>query len=908
MSDPAERPQDRHGNGVRELGADAPVERPAQAGRSSEPRRGSLLLGGSLGSADEAEDEIRHHILERADSLIQQGWSRADALREAERRFGDIDRIHREMTVWWRIRITALLRSVGSDVRYALRTVRRTPAFSVAVVATLALGIGAASSIFAVIDALLLRPLPYRDTERLVEFNHAPLQAGGYTPGNTASRIPAWREAAADLTDGWVAWSLDRSVRTDGSAAEELRIVAVTPGADTLLGIPLLLGRGFMAEDAGPGGEDVAILGRGFYERLGGDPSIVGRTIGLESGPVTVVGVLRGGVRFPTWGGETDLWVPIRDDFTSAGRSVPFIGGFWARLRPGVSLAQAQERANVLAAALQEREPLEDGWTVQLVPVGAHRMSADERRALWTLSATVAAIFLIACVNGINLLLVRSSARGRELGVRIAIGGSRLRIVRQLCVEGLVWGVLAGGASLALAVIAIRAIGAIIPWVVLWSSPHAIELETRTLAFAFSASLAVGTMLGLVPAYHVLRERGLTCITRRPSDDAPDRRRLRTTLVTTQVALSMTLLAAAGLFVKSFVRLVREDPGFEYERIAVAQIGLSQTRYPDANARADFFRRLEEALTSHSLIEAVTRVDSRGFRSGAALEPEGAPPPTNQPYRVPAAWVATNYLDVMGLELVAGRAFEPTDANTDAVVIDLDLARYLWAESAVGRRFRIGEDGEWMTVVGVVRELRLMGRDQREGPYQILYPAAPDRAGTWADVAVRTAGDPGSVLGVMREAVHALDPEQPIWRLWAAADALAEEAAEPRFVVTLMSCLAAIAVALAAVGLYGVMAFSVARRGRELAVRLALGADARSVLGMVLGEGMLVATVGVGIGLAGALAASRALEQLLYEVQPHDPATLAIAASLFLAIAAAATLLPARRATRVNPAETLRRE
>jgi hypothetical protein len=270
--------------------------------------------------------------------------------------------------------------------------------------------------------------------------------------------------------------------------------------------------------------------------------------------------------------------------------------------------------------------------------------------------------------------------------------------------------------------------------------------------------------------------------------------------------------------------------------------------------------------------------------------------------------VATDYLDVLGVELVAGRGFEPADATTDAVIIDLDLARFLWRESAVGRHFRLRDDGEWMTVVGVVRELRLMGRDQREGPYQILYPASPERPDDWVEVAVRATGDPRSVLAPMREAVHALDPEQTIWRLRTAADALAEEEAEPRFVVTLMSLLAGIAVALAAVGLYGVMTFSVSRRDRELAVRMALGANARHVRAMVLGEALLVASAGVVLGLGGTLVASRAFERLLYEVQPHDPVILATAASLFLAVAAAASLLPARRATRVNPSETLRRD
>lgn len=907
MTDPSEREptgdRSRASEGHGEAAADrrAPIRGPAEG------RAGPAARARPPGLGDEAEEEIRHHILERADVLIAQGWSRSDALREAERRFGDIHRIQREMKRSKRFRGGEPLRSVGTDVRHALRGVRGNPGFALALVATLALGIGATSSIFAVIDALMLRPLPYRHAARLVEVNHAAYQTGGYTPGTTSSRIAGWREAGAELADGWVAWSLGSLVRTDGAAAEELQVVAVTPGADTLLGIPLLLGRGFSPEDARVGSPDVAILGRGYYERLGGDPAILGQTIRLESGPVTIVGVLRGGVRFPTWGGERDLWIPIRDDFTAADRPVTFVAGFWARLRPGLSLFRAQERADVLAAALQEREPLEGGWQVQLVPVGAYRQTAEVRRALWTLSATVAAIFLIACVNGINLLLVRASARSQELAVRVAIGGSRLRVLRQLMLEGLVWGLLGGVAALVLAVVAVRAIGVMVPWDVLWSSPHALEIEERTLAFTFGASLVVGTVLGLVPGLHVMRRGALAPLARRPSDDAPDRRRLRNGLVVAQIALSMTLLAAAGLFVKSFARLVHVDPGYDYERIALAHIGLSPTRYADAAARVEFFRQLEVLLERHPGIEAVTR-SSSGFRSGAALEPEGGQAPLNQPYRVPSASVAPDYLDVMGIELIAGRGFDAADAHTNAAIIDLDLARFLWRGNAVGRRFRLGEDGEWLAVVGVVRELRLMGRDQREGPYQILYPASVDSAGRWAEVAVRAASHPRSVLGAIRDAVHALDPEQTIWRLRTAEDALAETEAEPRFLVILMSLLAAIAVALAVVGLYGVLAYAVARRGRELAVRMAVGADAGRLRAMVVRDGLAVASVGVAIGVGGAIVASRALERLLYQVQPHDPTTLAATAILLLAIAIAASLLPARRAAAVDPVIALRQE
>ena len=862
---------------------------------------------GGLGARDDHDDEIRHHVLERADQLVEQGWTRQDALREAERRFGDIERIHREMKRNGSFRGVELLRSLGSDLRYAQRGVRGNPGFTLAVVATLALGLGAATAIFAVVDALMLRPLAYREAYRLVEVNHAPWQTGGYTPGITGSRLDAWREAGSEFADGWVAWSLGSLVRTDGEAVEEVRIVAVTPGVDTLLGIPLLSGRAFSREDARPGSRDVAVLGRGYYERLGGDPSILGRTLRLETGQVTVVGVLRGDMRFPTWGGEPDLWIPIRDDLTAADRPLTNVAGFWARLRPGINLAAAQQRADVLAEALQARQPLEGGWEVQLIPLGAHRVRPEVRRALLTLSLTVAAIFLIACVNGINLLLVRSSVRSRELAVRMAIGGSRLRILRQLLVEGIVLGVLGGIAALALAVLAVSALRGMIPWVVAYSSPHTLEIEARTLAFTFGASLLVGTVLGLVPALQVMDGGSLSPLARRAADDAPDRRRLRNGLVIAQVTLSVTLLVIAGLFVKSFARLVSVDPGYEHERIALADIGLSPTRYAQATDRGRFFRRLEESLEAHPGIEAVTLTGGRGFRR-VALQSESGVTPSEQPGLVPSASIAFDYLDVMGVPLIAGRGFDAGDVGTDAVIIDQDLARFLWSGDAVGRRFRFGDDGDWLRVVGVVGDLRLMGRDQREGPYQILYPASPDRADHWVEVAVRAAGDPRDVLGAVREAVRAIDPEQLVWRLRTAADALAEDEEERRFLVTLMSLLAGIAVALAGVGLYGVLAFSVARRDRELAVRMALGADVGAVRGMVLGEGLTVASAGVVLGLAAALAGSRVVAQLLYEVEPHDPATLVMTALLFLAVAAVASLLPALRATRVDPAETLRRD
>jgi len=858
------------------------------------------------GAAAELEEEIRHHVRERAELLMQEGWERDAALREAERRFGDVARIRRQTLAVHgreeaRTTLVEALRSAVADVRYALRGVRANPGFALAVVATLALGIGAASSIFSVIDAILLRPMPYRDAERIVEVIN----------GLDAARLRGWREASRELADGWLAYHRQTLVRTDGEGAEALAVVGVTPGADTLLGIPLLLGRAFTPEDARPGGTDVAILGRAYHERLGGDPGVVGSTLRLESGPVVVVGVLRGGVRFPEYAADPDLWIPLRDDLTLADRSPGGAQGVWMRLKPGVELAAAQERADALATSLQEEEPLERGWKVRLLPVGAHRANPDVKQALWTLAGTVAAIFLIACVNGVNLLLVRGSARSREMAVRMAIGGSRGRVVRQLLVEGLVLGLLGGVAAVLLAVGAVAGMRGLLPTEVLFFSPHAFGVEERTLAFAFAASVLVGTVLGLLPGLQLVRREGMDLplsLAGRAAGDTPARRRLRNGLVVAQIALSMTLLAAAGLFVKSFARLVRVDPGYDYQRVALAAIGPSGTRYPEPEDRADLLRRLEEALEARPEVASATRTGGSGFTSGR-LEAEGGVVPEGQPKLIPHTSVLPDYLEVMGIELVAGRGFEPSDAGTDAAIVDRDLARYLWgAESPLGRRFRLDEEGSWMTVVGVVRELRMMGRDQRDGPHQVLRPAAPERAGGYVEVAVRTEGDARLGVRAIREELLRLDPEQWIWKIGTAAEALAEEEDKPRFLVTLMSLLAGTALALAAVGLYGVLAYSVARRDRELGIRLALGAGEGRVRRMVLGEGLAVAGVGVALGLGGALAASRAIERLLYEVEPGDPATLAATTLLFLGVAAAACLFPARRATRVDPSEVLRQE
>jgi predicted permease len=351
------------------------------------------------------------------------------------------------------------------------------------------------------------------------------------------------------------------------------------------------------------------------------------------------------------------------------------------------------------------------------------------------------------------------------------------------------------------------------------------------------------------------------------------------------------------------------DPGFDFERVALADLMASPTRYPDGAARAELARSMEAALEARPEIEAVSVTGGGGFTSGNVMEAEGAPPPESRPVLVPTDYVAPDYFVTMGTKLVAGRAFQDEDAGTDNVIVDRDLASWLWGSAdAVGWRFRLTDDHPWLTVIGVVDELRLMGRDQRRGPYQILYPRPSEPSYGYLGFAMRTAGRPEALLPIFQETLRAIDPEQAHWRLRTAADALAEEEEKPRFLVTLVGLLAGVAVTLAAVGLYGVLAYSVARRARELGIRMALGADRGRVRAMVMREGLAIAGVGVALGTVGALLTVRLIESLLYEVPPRDALTFSATAAGLLAVAAIASFLPARRATRVDPVEVLRSE
>ncbi|MDT8369892.1 MAG: ADOP family duplicated permease [Longimicrobiales bacterium] len=858
---------------------------------------------------EDLEAEIRHHIRESADLLITQGWDPEDAWHEAERRFGDPGAVREELDAIGRHRhladrVTGVLARLLVDFRVALRGLRLRPGFAAAVVATLALGVGTATAVFTVVDAVLLRPLPYADAERWMEVWGGTAERS--SPVQTPERFDGWRDAGSAVADAWVGITRQTLVRTDGTVPEPLSMVAITPGAVSLLEVPLLFGRDFAEEDAEPGAESVAILTRRYWERLGADRGVLGTTLHLETGPATVVGVLREDVKIPDHGPVADLWVPLRRDFTAAGREVPGIYRVWARRPPGLSLEAAQDRANVVAASLEEARPGDTGWSLVLHPLGEHRINPGPERGVRILAGTAALILLIAVVNGVNLILVRTTARRRELAVRVSLGCGRARLARQLLVEGLVVGGMGAMGALALAALAVPGLRPMMPGSITFFSPYPVTLEGRAVGFCVLAALAAGALLGLVPA---LRDPSLTALTgSRTGDDPPGQRKLRRGLVAAQVALSLTLLTVAGLFGRSMATLLAVDPGFDVERVALAQFTPPSSRYPSAPERAEVLRGIEERLRTVPGVEAVGTSSGTGFSFGSAIETEGDPAPEEQPYLIPYTSAGAGYLEAMGFEVEEGRGFIESDVGREVAVIDRDLATFLWhGGSAVGRRFRIGDD-EWIEVVGVVRELRLMGRDERDGPYQFLRSPRAEGPGSFMELAVRTRGSPSAVLPEIRMAIAAIDPWISVHSLRTAADALAEEEGEPRFLLTLMAALAAVALALASVGLYGVLSYSVGQREREMGIRMALGAERGRIRRMVLLDGLGVTILGIALGVGGAWLASDLVTSLLYEISPRDPLALGGSAILFLAVAALASWIPARRATGVDPAEVLRSE
>ena len=803
------------------------------------------------------------------------------------------------------------------DLRYGMRMLRSRPAFTAVAVLALALGIGANTAIFSVVDAVLLKPLPYRAPERLVMIWHEYAQMNLPKASLSVPSYIEYRDNVRAFEN--VAAATNWSANLTGTGEpERVQGARVTGNFLATVGVPPMIGRDFLGEDDAPGGERVVILGHGLWQRrFGGDPGILGKVLALNGEDHTVVGVMPPGFVFFQ---PVDLFKPIA--FT-AGQAAPanhgneFLIGV-ARLKPGVTLRQAGSEMDGIAARLRQQFYVE-GWSPRLFPL-LEEMTGDLRPALLVLMAAVGCVLLIACSNVANLLLARATSRQREMAIRSALGAGRLRVVRQLMTESVLLGVAGGALGLLLAFLGLKALLAAAPGEATQAvlGGRSIGLDGTALGFTLGVSVLTGIVFGLAPALQASRMDLNDLLKEGSRGEGLGERghRLLGVFVVSQVAVALVLLAGAGLLVRSFLRLRAVDPGFRLDHVLTMRLTLPQTRYTEDGQVAAFFddllRRLS-ALPGVRSAAAVSNLPMSGDNASASFAIEGLEVPQGQPSpHGDSHIVSHDYFTALGIPLVQGRFFDRRDGPGAAkvAVIDQVLADRYWpAGDAIGRRMALYFEGSpdkpvWREIVGVVGHVKKYGLDGRVK--EQYYIPSPQQARRSMFLALRTATAPTSIVAAARAAVRDLDTGLPVFRVQTMEQVLDGTLVTRRFAMLLLGIFAAVALVLAAVGLYGVISYSVAQRTREIGIRMALGARSRDVVRMVVRRGMRLTAIGLVIGVGSALAVTRFLASLLFAVQPYDPPTLLTVAAILAGVAWLASFLPARRAARVDPMMALR--
>jgi len=804
------------------------------------------------------------------------------------------------------------------DLRYALRQLCKSPVFTVVAVLTIALGIGANTAIFSVVNAVLLRPLPYQDSDRLVtilhEYDH-PVAPANYLD---------WRAQNHVFEDIGVAESWTPNLSGSGQA-ESVKALQVSANLFPILGVQPLLGRVFLPEEDQRGKEREVILSYGLWQRhFGRDGGIVGRAIALQGHPYNVIGVMPKSFQFaPFWATKAELWTPLELGPRLTSREVNSLRAF-ARLKPDVSVERARSEMATITARLEQQFPgTNRNVTVQLLK---EKVVGDVRPALLVLLAAVSFVLLIACANVAHMLMARGAARQREIAVRAALGAKRWRIVRQFLTESLLLALLGGAAGLLLAFWGIRVLVALVPA----SMPRAdsIGLDARVLLFTAMVSILTGIVFGIVPALQssALNLRDALQESGRGSGESLRRNRLRSALVGSEFALAFLLMIGSGLMVRTFFALRAVDPGFQPHHVLSAVVSIAGSEEAPPQKRFAFYEQVLHrvaALPGVESVSAINHVPLAGDTWGFPFTIEGRPPsrPGESPnavYRV----VFPGYFRTMGISLLRGRDISESHSMSapGVVIVNDRLARRYWpSEDPIGKRITLDDASEkdrtWLTVIGVTQDAKQDEWTAAPRPEMYLpllqsrfYLQEPSGHFEYITLVVRTSGDPAAIANDIKGSVAALDKNVPVSEIETMDRAVDDLNAQPRFELWLLTGFAALAVLMAALGIYGVMSYSVSRRTHELGVRLALGAAHGDVIKLVVRQAMKLALVGSACGLAAAFLLTRMMSGLLYGVRPTDPFTFSGALLLVSAVALAASYIPARRDTRIDPVSALRCE
>src|SRR5262245_62019317 len=810
-----------------------------------------------------------------------------------------------------------MMQTLLQDLRYGARMLLKNPVFTLIAVITLALGIGANTAIFSVVNAVLLRALPFNEPEQLVR----PASVRVNDPNSPISVSYAdfldWQKETAVFAHVACYYG-DEATLTLGGEPERIRSALVTDEFFDALGAPMRLGRAFTAEESRSGAPVVVISHDLWQRRFGGDSNIVGQKFDASGRSFTIIGVTQPRLHYPA---SAEAWIPMSVAFTVQSdpdtlRRDNFIFESIARLRPGVTPAQASDRLAAIARHINQENPkIRQDFSARAFPLLDYAIQPEVRRGLWVLLGGVGFVLLIACVNLANLLLARAAGREREMAIRLALGAGRWRIARQLLTESLLVGLLGGACGLLLA------------W---WGSDLLVKLapeqiprlnethnDARVLGFTLLLSLITAVAIGLIPASQASKP-DLNSSLKESSRGAGVARghRARSALVIVEVALALVLLAGAGLMIKSFLLLTRVEPGFNTSNVLTFEVNINDRRYNTPEKRADVYQNFVQTLKAAPGVQTAAAVSALplyggGFYLGRVFLREGAAEPPAAP-DYPGAWnvVTPDYFNAMDIGLLKGRLFTDRDDAQSApvIIVSETFARRMFpSEDPLGKRVRSWRDeNKLREIVGVVRDVKYEGLD--EAPSSLVY--IPHRQDSWGSMAmvVRTAGDPGAMTNTVRQAFRAMDKESPISKVQTLQKPLADSTARQRFGAWLLGLFAALALGLAGVGVYGVMSYSVAQRTQEIGVRMALGAGTAEVLKLMLRRGLALTLPGVAIGLMAAFALTRLMQSLLFGVSATDPATFALIALILTVVALLACYLPARRATKVDPMVALRTE
>jgi putative ABC transport system permease protein len=802
----------------------------------------------------------------------------------------------------------AWLGHLSQDLGYGLRILRNNPGFAAITVLTLALGIGANTAMFSVVDSVLLRPLPYHDPGRLVTAGEVFAKTRG-TGGFSAGSLLDWREHNR-VFEGLAGWAR-RGFNLSGPADLPERVdgMAVSWDFFQILGVAPALGRGFSENDGRPGAPRVAVLSHALWQRrFGGDPGTVGRSVTVDREACTIIGVMPRRFRF--FHGP-EMWMPFALDRAQANRTVYFISGV-ARLKPGVSLSQARAQTDGIVKSAERADPkAKQEWSARVEPLADAFVVQKERERVLILLGAVGFVLLISCANVANLLLARAVTRRRELAVRAALGAGRGRLLRQLLTEGVVFALAGGLLGLLLAFWAVRFVPALVSPSLLWGRAQ-IAVDSRVLAFTLALSIFTGLFFGIFPAWRAsgfrlhdaLKEGG------RGLGGGAAQGRFRSLLVVAEIALSLVLLVCSGLMIRSLLAMQEVDLGFRRDRLLTMQLAMPGSRYSaDGPARA-FYRQVLDAAGSIHGVRGVSLSMGQapwGAPEATAFQIAGHPPPPPSQVRAAAfERVSHDYFRTMGIRLRKGRSFTDRDdehAPPVAIVNQTFVTMYLPKEEPIGQRVLRKETLE---IVGVVADVKFGGPDANTVP--MLYVPMLQFPRPGGALALLVSAEPMSLVPSVRAALARIDPDTPVTQVKTMDRIALDSMAQPRAQTGLMSAFAAVALLLSALGIYGVMSCSVAQSKHDMGIRMALGATSGNVLKLVLARGLRLTVAGLLAGLAGAFALTRLLSGLLFQVKPVDPSTFVAVPLLLALVALVAAFLPARRATRVDPVAALRAE